>query len=230
MGHELHPGPASYRGLEWLTRVGSAPLEAWRFAMGWSFSVATSHMRRLEQAGLIQRHRMSFGDGLLLVATRRGVAKSGLHLTAPPVPAPTWWAHECACAWTAAWLTVRGRDWRGPREVLADPELKGQLEWTTRTGRRRAGHRPDLAVQVPAGTVVIEVELQRKSENRLEAILSLYRRWFGERRLAGLIYVCGTEARAKHVRKLAADSGLPSAGFRIELLDAVQEEARGARA
>jgi hypothetical protein len=35
-------------------------------------------------------------------------------VSAESAPAPTWWAHDCACAWTAAWLTLRGRDWRGP--------------------------------------------------------------------------------------------------------------------
>ena len=139
--------------------------------MGWCSSVASSHARRLERQGWLERHRMTRGKGSLLVATRRGVRMSGLAVGAAATPAPTWWDHDCACAWTAAWLSVRGREWRGPREVLADPELKGELEWLTGTGWRRSGHRPDLAVVMETGTVAIEVELQRKADKRLRAIL-----------------------------------------------------------
>ena len=55
--------------------------------------------------------------------------------------------------------------------MLADPRLKGELEWLTGNGWRRRGHRPDLAVVMATGTVAIEVELQRKADNRLRAIL-----------------------------------------------------------
>ena len=154
---ELVPGPASMAGLAWLVRVGPAPLDAWRSAMGWCSSVASSHARRLERQAWLERHRMTSGKGSLLVATRRGVRMSGLAVGAAATPAPTWWDHDCACAWTAAWLSVRGREWRGPREVLADPQLKGELEWLTGTGWRRSGHRPDLAVVMESGTVAIEV-------------------------------------------------------------------------
>ena len=112
--------------------------------MGWSVSVAGSHARRLERAGWLARHRMTRGQGSLLAATRRGVRMSGLAVSAPAAPAPTWWAHDCACAWTAAWLAIRGREWRGPREVLTDPQLKGELEWLTGTGRRRPAIVPIL--------------------------------------------------------------------------------------
>ncbi len=206
---ELLPGPASLAGLEWIARVGPTPVEAWRSAMGWSVSVAGSHARRLERQGWLERHRMTRGHGSLLVATRRGVRMAGLPVTAPAAPAPTWWAHDCACAWTAAWLSVRQRDWRGPREVLADPRLKGQLEWPTGTGWRRSGHRPDLAAVMPTGIVAIEVELQRKADKRLRAILSLYREWLTDRRIAGLIYVCRDDAGAERIRQLGGSDGPP---------------------
>jgi hypothetical protein len=46
----------------------------------------------------------------LLHATRQGVAVSRVQAaTLASAPAPTTWAHHEACAWTAAWLTVRGR-------------------------------------------------------------------------------------------------------------------------
>jgi hypothetical protein len=226
MGEPL-PGPASLAGLAWLARVGPAPIEAWRYAMGWSLSVAGSHARRLERAGWLGRHRMTRGQGSLLAATRRGVRMSGLAVSAPAPPAPTWWAHDCACAWTAAWLATRGRDWRGPREVLTDPQLKGELEWLTGNGRRRSGHRPDLAVVMPTGTVAIEVELQRKADNRLRAILRLYGQWLSERRIAGLIYVCRDEAGSERIGESGQAAGLPDGALRVELLGTVQAQARG---
>lgn len=195
--------------------------------MGWCVSVAGSHARRLEREGWLERHRMTRGQGSLLVATRRGVRMSGLAVGARSAPAPTWWAHDCACAWTAAWLSARGRDWRGPREVHADPRLKGELEWPTGNGWRRSGHRPDLAVVMPTGMVAIEVELQRKADKRLRAVLGLYGRWLSERRITGLIYVCRNEAVAERVRGLAVATGLPDGAVRIELLSTVQAQARG---
>lgn len=224
---ELLAGPASMAGLAWLVRVGPTPVEAWRCAMGWCLSVAGSHARRLERQGWLERHRMTRGRGSLLVATRRGVRMSGLAVGAPSTPAPTWWDHDCACAWTAAWLSVRRRDWRGPREVLADPELKGELEWLSGTGWRRSGHRPDLAVVMETGTVAIEVELQRKADKRLRAILGLYGRWLTERRITGLIYVCRNEAIAERLREMSPAAGLPDGALRLELLGTVQAEARG---
>ena len=170
---------------------------------------------------------MTRGKGSLLVATRRGVRMSGLAVGAAATPAPTWWDHDCACAWTAAWLSVRGREWRGPREVLADPQLKGELEWLTGTGWRRSGHRPDLAVVMETGTVAIEVELQRKADKRLRAILGLYARWLTERQITGLIYVCRDDAVAKRIGEMGPAAGLPDGALRLELLSTVQAEATG---
>jgi hypothetical protein len=152
---------------------------------------------------------------------------SGLPVSAPAAPAPTWWAHDCACAWTAAWLSLRGRDWRGPREVLVDPRLKGELEWMTGSGWRRQGHRPDLAVIVPAGIVAVEVELQRKADKRLRSVIRMYGNWIAERRLAGVVYVCGSDARAEQIREVAGTAGLPSGALRTELLADVQSQAQG---
>jgi hypothetical protein len=227
----LGPGPASMAGLVWLARVGLAPMDVWACAMGWGERVARSHASRLECAGWVQRHRLFRGEGSLLIVTRRGVRMTGLSVSAPSAALePTWWAHDCACAWTAAWLTVRrARDWRGPREVLTDPELKGTVQWSTRLNLRRAGHRPDLTAVAPAGLVAIEVELQRKSTNRMQGILTMYRRWIKERKIGGVAYVCGSGARADRVFELAGEAGIPTSKLRIELLSDVQEQARGGR-
>lgn len=123
-------------------------------------------------------------------------------------------------------MTVLGaKEWQGPREVLTDPRLKRTVQWSTRVSLRRAGHRPDLTVSARAGLVPVEVELERKSISRLEAILTMYRRWIAERDIGGVAYVCGSQARAERVRDLAAQVGIPPGGLRIELLSAVCDEA-----
>jgi hypothetical protein len=82
MGRMLRPGPGSMRGLEWLVRVGPAPLGVWRCAMGWSEVAARSHARRLEGEGWLCRYPMKRGEGSLFVATRRGVGMTDLPVTA----------------------------------------------------------------------------------------------------------------------------------------------------
>ena len=71
MSRELLVGPASMAGLEWLARVGSAPMDAWRCAMGWGERAARSHAMRLEQEGRVERRHAVRGDGALLLVTRR---------------------------------------------------------------------------------------------------------------------------------------------------------------
>lgn len=167
------------------------------------------------------------GDGSLLVVTRRGVRMTGLPVSAPAAPEPTWWAHDCACAWTAAWVTVmlRSRDWKGPREVLADPELKGKLFWNTRLKLRSAGHRPDLTVGGARGLIPIEVELQRKDTSRTEGILVMYRGWITEGKIRGVAYVCGNDALAGRIDELVQGVGIPKEARRIELFDDVRHQA-----
>lgn len=103
----------------WLARVGPSPLDPWRFAMGWSEVAARNHARRLENMGWLQRVPMVRGEGSLFLATRTGVRVLGVPFIACTTPPPTWWSHHIACAWTAAWLTGRGREFLGPRELIS---------------------------------------------------------------------------------------------------------------
>lgn len=214
-------------GLRWLSRVGPSPLAAWACAMRWGQRTAERHSRRLEDEGLLHRYPMTRGLGSLFVASRQGVRLSGLDVTPCTAPTPFWWEHDCACAWTAAWLTVRGAEWRGPREVLVAPELKGELEWQTRSGWRHATHRPDLVLTIPGGPVVVEVELRQKAQTRLGAVMTMYRRWLDESQIAGVVYVCRTEKLANKVREQALQAGIASSAMRIQLLESVRAEATG---
>jgi len=144
-------------------------------------------------------------------------------------PAPTWWEHLQACAWVAAWLTVRGRELQGCREVLADPSWRGELWWRDGRGQHSCGHRPDLAWRVGGGRVAVEVELAWKSTPRLEAIIGLHARWHADGHTGGVIYVCGDEAGCARIRELGAERGLSTergGGLRFELLALIREQAR----
>jgi hypothetical protein len=197
--------------------------------MGWGERTGRSHASRLQREGRLERHRMFRGDGSLLVATRRGVRMTGLPVSAPASPEPMSWAHDCASSWTAAWLTVRGAEWRGPREVLVDPELKGKILWSTSLSLRTSGHRPDLTLQIPNGLVAVEVELQRKATNRLAAILQMYRGWIDRGTIAGVFYVCGSEATVERVHDFAERAGIAAGERRVDLLSDVRERALGDR-
>lgn len=223
MGRVLRPGPGSMAGLSWLARCGPSPLDPWRYAMGWSEVAARSHARRLEREGWLERCPMTWGDGSLFLATRKGVLMLGVPLVAASTPAPTWWAHDGACAWTAAWLTVRSRSFLGQREVLSRPEWSGPLHWHDRNSFKRSGHRPDLVALVGSG-VAVEVELAGKSRPRLDAILSLHASWITRGKSGGVIYVCGNEEGQRRVKRSAERVGPFGRKLRLELLGTIKEQ------
>jgi hypothetical protein len=167
---------------------------------------------------------MKRGDGSLFVATRRGVLMTGVPVTAAIAPAATWWEHLSACAWVAAWLTVRGREIQGCREVLADPSWAGKLRWRDRNGFHKVGHRPDLAWLADGQRAAIEVELVQKSIARLRAILELHADWRAAGKSAGVIYVCADEKGCARIRKRAAEAGLRpgKGGLRVEPLETIK--------
>jgi hypothetical protein len=202
--------------------------------MGWAPVTARSHLLRLIQAGLVERRAAQRGEGPLIFATRAGVQASGVEaapITSPP--APTTWAHWQACAWTAAWLTARGRHVVGGRELLIDDGWEGEVEWLERGGWRRRGHRPDLAASLSADgpLLPIEVELAGKSTVRLRTILALHASWIAAGKTPAVIYVCGTPRRAASVIRQADHVGLSCAAhtLRVEVLDTVRQAAVDAR-
>jgi hypothetical protein len=224
MTRQLGPGPATVEGLRWLARVGPAPIDAWGCAMGWVPGTARSHAARLTRAGWVERAALPRGDGSLLFASRLGVQVAKVRAPSAPDPGPTWWAHLSGCAWVAAWLTARGRQMLGPRELLIDDSWSGELSGLA--GPRRTMHRPDLVGVVPGRRpAAIEVELTRKSKPRLRAILGLHARWIATGRSGACVYVCGDAAMRELVISQAALAGLSleDGGLRIELLETIKQ-------
>ena len=230
---KLQAGPASLEGLRWLARVGPSPLDAWAVAMGWAPSTAYSHAARLVRAGWVQRSATMLSAGSLLSATRPGVAVC--QVEALPVwsePAAASWGHLRACAWTAAWLSARGRVMVGSRELLLDDGWRREVEWLEHSGLRRRGHRPDLLAGMPgAGLLPIEVELARKSTPRLRSILALHATWIAAGKTGAVIYICGTEKGLDRVVKYAGEVGLgrEQNTLRVELLADIRQQAIAAR-
>lgn len=228
MSRSLRPGPGSMKGLEWLARVGPSPLDPWRYAMGWSEVAARHHARRLEREGWLEGVAMTRGHGSLFFATRRGVLVLGVPLIVCTTPSPTWWAHDVACAWTAAWMTVRGRTYLGPRELLADKEWSGQLDLQHRISGRPLGHRPDFVGFVDEQRIAVEVELAAKSRPRLDSILRLHRAWISARKTTSLVYICGNEQGRRRIQRADERVNVISGyHLRIELVGTIKEQTRG---
>ncbi len=225
----VRPGPASIAGLKWLAGVGPSPLGAWGVAMGWGRRATYSHASRLRAAGWLASCERVRGEGSLIWATRAGVRWSGIK--AAPInsdPEPNSWAHHDASAWTAAWLKVRGRQMIAPREMLLQPEWRGQVQWREHYEPRKRGHRPDLAVRLADGGVLpMEVELTDKSPARLKAVLTLHRQWVLSGLSSGVIYICANQHLAERVQTTGEDAKLSieRGTFRIELLDTIKQQA-----
>lgn len=231
MSRAVGPGKASMAGLRWLAGVGASPFEAWGVAMGWAPPTTFSHGARLVGAGLAASCPTRHGHGSLIYATSAGVEAAGvLAAPLPRDPAPTTWAHLEAYAWTAAWLTARGRHVIGERELLLDGSWRGELEWLERDGLRRRGHHPDMlaGLTLDGPLLPVEVELASKSVKRLRSILALHASWIAARKTAAVIYVCGPPRLAERVWREGAQFGLDAdrKTLRVELLETIRDAAR----
>ena len=187
----VRPGPSTVAGLKWLAKVGPAPLGAWGIAMGWD-RLRCIRMRGGcgRRAGWRRAHgrvargrwctrrgrgpvrRRGRGDGREAAGSRDVAALRGVRVD-------------------AAWLTARGREMVGPREMLVRADWRGELRWRERELRRAAIGRSRRAA--PDGHVVpIEVELSEKSSARLKAVVELHSEWIAAGKSAAVIYAAAT--------------------------------------
>jgi hypothetical protein len=179
-----------------------------RWAVG--RSVAYGLIRRLVEAGLLERIQTLPGDPTLIRATLNSLRY--VHLPLPLAKVSAYQAdHWAALASVALWAEERwGRD-----AVISERELRRLEAESVRpigscvVGEHRGGyealHRPDLLVTDNGSPVAVEVELTPKAPRRLEEIVRGFRR---ARHLERTIYVVGdgTTRRAveRAVRKVRA--------------------------
>jgi hypothetical protein len=107
--------------------------------------------------------------------------------------------------------------------VLEFEHWSGRVRWSDGRGRQVARHRPDL---VARGSTPVEVELARKSDSRMGGLMTMYGGWVAAGRIPGVMYVVGSERTRERIVRIAGEYEL---NVRIELLDAIVEEALEAR-
>jgi hypothetical protein len=142
-------------------------------------------------------------------------------------PAPTWWAHDVACAWTAVWMTVRGRTFVGPRELFVDPDSSGRLELVDRiSGRALVIGRTSSGWSTTAGSRLMSSSVRSPSEGSTRSCAPAAN-GSGTRKTNGIVYICGNEAGSRRIPRVNERVNVtPGYCRRLELLDAIKAETR----
>jgi hypothetical protein len=187
----------------WIGRMGAVELGHIRRRFGVGRSVAYALVRRLVEAGLLERVATLPGDPTLIRATLNGLRY--VHLPLPLAKVSAYQSdHWAACSSVALWAEERfGRD-----AVISERELRRLEAESERPigscviGEHRNGHellhRPDLLVTDNGSPIAIEVELTPKAPRRLEAIVRGFRR---ARHLERTIYVVGDGSTRRAVER-----------------------------
>jgi DNA-binding Lrp family transcriptional regulator len=147
-------------------------------AMGVGRTAAYRRFQRCEEAGLVERLRLTRTAPTVLHATRDGLRYAGLGLSVAAI-SPGSVDHALRC--TAYALDLERRYGEGcvltEREIilaeLVDETPVASVE-VSRKGPRL--HRADLAVMTGDGTIAVEVELTPKTPRRLDNRLRAWRR------------------------------------------------------
>jgi hypothetical protein len=129
----------------------------------------------------------------------------------------------------AAWLTVRPRELKGSRELLAFDTWSDTISWWDHKGHQESRHRPDLVgFRLDGRPIAVEVELAPKSIERLRAILYRHVVWRHAGNSNGVHYICGAEDGLKRIEK-AAKTGrtfrYDDVGLTLVLLDTIKQQA-----
>lgn len=158
-------------------RHGAMSIGQLMIAMGVGRTAAYRRFQRCEEAGLVERLRLTRTAPTVLHATHDGLRYAGLGLSVAAI-SPGSVDHDLRC--TAHALALErsyGADCvLTEREIilaeLVDEAPVASAE-VSRRGPRR--HRADLAVMVDGGTIGIEVELTPKTPRRLEGLMRAWR-------------------------------------------------------
>ena len=129
----------------------------------------------------------------------------------------------------AAWLTIRPREFKGSRELLAFDTWSDTISWWDHKGHHESRHRPDLVgFRLDGRPIAVEVELAPKSIERLRGILYRHAVWRHAGKSNGVHYICGDENARERIKK-AAKTGrafrYDDLGLTLLLLESIKAEA-----
>jgi hypothetical protein len=171
--------------VRWIGRQGVAQTSDLmvRYAMG--RTVTYRRVRKLVDDELLERRRLLYSDGGLLLATPSGLQFAGLEHLRRARLSLAQVVHMTTCARLAATLEAQldGERLLTDREHRAMERVSGMPFASATIGQHHDGaprlHRPDLVLVEEGdetGVIAIEVELTLKTRARLERILRGYGR------------------------------------------------------
>lgn len=210
--------------VNWIGRIGAADPNHVMARFGMGRTVAYRRLAVLEDAGLIERSRLLYGQSGLAVATRAGLRLCGLEDLGAARVSPASVAHWQAST-TVAVIFERHHgagSVGGVREIRAAERATGRPVATAPIGA--TAHLPDLVLWGPQGYgqpggIAIEVELTAKAPRRLEQIVRGWRRAVDQGVLTRVVYLGTPEAlravdraiTATHAQQQIRTAEMPSA-------------------
>lgn len=180
--------------LEFIARFGMVSRAAVQTWARTGDSTTRARERRLRDAGLIEVRSGVWGEGKLVVCTKRGLRFSGRTELSPPRLSLSSIGHGSKVAEFAAMLERRGEQLLSEREIMARERKEGVRMFSARLDGGRF-HRADLIRTPQDGgpPEAIEVELTAKGAARLDRLLRAWRLAVAEKRLSRVVYVCPEE-------------------------------------
>jgi hypothetical protein len=208
--------------VRWVGRLGAVSIGqiGERFEVG--RSVGYEQVRRLINAGLLERIGTLPGDPSLITATSEGLSYAGLSLSPARIRIGEL-DHWLTCADVAIELERR----HDPERVLTERELRVRESLSRRPiASAKLGetvncywrlHYPDLIVTAEERPTVYEIELTVKSRKRLETIVKAWRR---ARHVERCMYLCAPGAAHEAVSAAVRRVG---AGERVNVLELTRD-------
>lgn len=182
--------------LEFVARFGVVSREAVASWAGTAQTCTLTRERRLRDGGLVDVRCGVWGEGKILAATRAGLALCGRGELRPGRFSLATVRHEAAVSELAASIERGGERTLSEREIAVEERERSERFLSAPLGDDRF-HRADLLRFGAEGgpPQAIEVELNAKSRERLEAILRAWCWAVAEHRLSRVVYRCPPRIR-----------------------------------
>ena len=177
--------------LEWLNGHGFCVSQHLDELFDCSRKVGSRRLKKLEDEGFIKRFRYSLNEQHIIQPTALAVTVIGDDLNEPSKPAAGTFQHDRLL-------------------IDIDIALYHQVGQTIKTERRiksqkamsaigSTGHVPDGIIELDGRKTAIELELSVKGKSRLKKIMQEYQ----ESLIRRVIYICGSEAVANAINRMA---------------------------